>query len=91
MEGLGELGVVTHPAAVAADVDDVAVMDEPIDERGGHDVVTEHVAPVLEALVRGRNGRGVLVVSVDELEEEQSRRACRSRRAARCGRPRWRG
>ena len=49
MEGPGEFGVVTHPVAVAADVDDVAVMDEAIDECSGHNVVAQDFAPFLEA------------------------------------------
>ena len=49
-----------------------SVMDEAVDERGGHDVVAEHVAPLLEAFVRGENSRGVLVAAIDELEEELS-------------------
>ena len=36
VEGLGELGVVAHPVAVASDVDDVAVMEQAVDERGSH-------------------------------------------------------
>ena len=60
----------THPVTVAADVDDVAVMKEPVDERGGHDFVAEDVAPLLEALVRRQYGRDAFVAPVDELEEE---------------------
>lgn len=32
-----EFGVVPHAVAVATDVDDVAVLQEAVDERGGHD------------------------------------------------------
>ena len=35
MEGFGEFGVVTHPVAVATDVDDVAVMDEAVERLAG--------------------------------------------------------
>ena len=35
-----------------------------------HDLVVQDLAPLLEALVRGDHGRGVLVAAVDELEEE---------------------
>ena len=38
-----------HPVSVAADVDDVAVVREAVDERRGHDLVAEHAAPLLEA------------------------------------------
>ena len=42
--------VFAHPVAVAADVDDVAVVQEAVDERGRHDLVAEGGAPLLEAL-----------------------------------------
>ena len=70
MEGFGEFGVMTHPVAVAADVDDVAVMDEAIDECSGHDFVAQDFAPFLEALVGREDGGGDLVASVYELEKE---------------------
>ena len=35
--------------AVVADVDDVAAVQEPVEERGGHDLVAEDAAPLLEA------------------------------------------
>jgi hypothetical protein len=52
LSGPAELGVSTHAIAVAADIDQVAVMQNPIDERGSHDVITEDFAPFLEGLVR---------------------------------------
>jgi hypothetical protein len=36
--------------------DDVAVVDEPVDQGTGHDVVAKDVAPLLEALVAGEDG-----------------------------------
>jgi len=45
-----KLGVLAHPVAVAADVDDVAMVNEPVDERAGHDVVAEDLAPLVETL-----------------------------------------
>ena len=41
MEVFGEFGMVPHPVAVAADVDDMTVMQEAVDERCGHDLVAE--------------------------------------------------
>ena len=52
----GEFAVVPHPIAIPADVDDVAVMQEPVDQRPGHDVITEDLALRLEALVAGEHG-----------------------------------
>ena len=51
-------------------IDDVAPMEKPVQERGGHDLVAEDPAPLLEALVRRQHRGGVAVASVDELEEE---------------------
>ena len=62
--------MLAHAIAVAADVDDVAVMDEPVDERGGHDLVAEDLAPLLEALVAGEHGRRVFVAATHQLKEE---------------------
>ena len=70
VQGLPELGVLAHAVAVAADVDEVAVVQEPVDERRGHDLVAEDLAPFLEALVGGEHGRGVFVAAGHELEEE---------------------
>ena len=70
VDGLGELGVASHAVAVAADVDDVAAVEQPVEQRGGHDLVAEDLSPLLEALVGGEHGRSVLVAPVDELEEQ---------------------
>ena len=70
MQRLPELGVLPHAVAVAANRDEVAVVDEPIDERRRHDVVAEDVAPLLEALVGREHGRGVLVAARHQLKEE---------------------
>ena len=70
VDGLGKLHVAPQPVAVAADVDDVAAVEQPVEQRGRHDLVVEDLAPALEALVRGEHSRGVLVAPVDELEEE---------------------
>ncbi len=62
--------MIAHAIAVPADVDDVAVVDQPVDQSCRHHLVAEHGAPLLEALVGGEHGRGSLVTGVDELEEE---------------------
>ena len=70
MGHFGEVGVKTHPVAVAADVDDVTVVQKVVAERGSHDLVAEDLALLLEALV-GREHRGrTRVASVHELEQE---------------------
>jgi hypothetical protein len=70
-----QIGMVPHAAAVAADVDDVTVMHEAIDQRRRHDVVAEDLAPRLETLVRRQHGRRVFVPPGHELEEEHRARA----------------
>ena len=62
--------VVAHPVAVAANVDDVAMMEQAIDQRSGHEIVTEDLAPFVEGLVRGQDGGGGFVAAGHELEEE---------------------
>ena len=51
MQRLPKLGVLAHPIAVAANRDEMAMMDEAINERRGHDVIAEDVAPFFEPLV----------------------------------------
>ena len=79
MDGLRELHVPPHPIAVAADVDEVAPVEQPVEESGRHDLVVQDLAPVLEALVRGQHGRGVSVAGVDPemLFEERAVEAAR--------------
>lgn len=40
-----------HAVAVSADVDDVAVVDQAINQRGGHGLVAKELVPLLEGLV----------------------------------------
>ncbi len=70
MEQLLEVSVLAHPVAVAPNVDDVAVVDEAIDQRAGHDVVPEDLPPLFEALAARKDGGGALVAAAHELEEE---------------------
>ena len=62
VDGLGEFHVTPHPVAVAPDVDDVAAVQQPVQQRGRHDLVVQDLPPVLEALVRGQHRRGRLTV-----------------------------
>lgn len=43
MQATGEFGVLPEPEAVTPDVDDVAVMREPVDQCGGHRFVAERL------------------------------------------------
>ena len=49
-EAAGELPMFAHPVALAPSVDDVTVVQEPVDQRRRHDLVDEDLAPVLEGL-----------------------------------------
>ena len=46
------------------------MVNDSVDHRGGHDVVTEDVAPSGEGEVAGQDQRGVFVTAGDELEEQ---------------------
>jgi hypothetical protein len=65
-----ELGVLTQAIAGALDLDDHGVVQEPVEERGGHHRVGEDLAPLGKAPVRGEDHRAPLVASVDQLEEQ---------------------
>ncbi len=41
----------SHPVAVAADVDEVAMVQHPVDQGGCHHLIPKDVAPLFEALV----------------------------------------
>jgi len=66
VKGIPELSVVSHQVAVPTDVDDVAVVDQPVDESGRHHVIAKDLAPRLEALVRGEHRERVLVSPAHE-------------------------
>ena len=44
-----------HPIAVPADVDEVTVMEDAIDEGRGHHVIAQDLSPFLEAFVGGQD------------------------------------
>ena len=45
--------MVAHPETVAPAADDVAVVQKPVDQRCGHDLVAQYAAPFLEAIAEG--------------------------------------
>src|SRR3546814_13854765 len=59
-----------EPPALVAGLDDVAVMGEPIEQRGGHFGIAEHGRPFAERQVGGDDDRGVFVKSADEMEQQ---------------------
>jgi site-specific DNA recombinase len=49
--------------------DDVAVVQQPVEDGGGQDVVGEHAAPFGEGLVAGEDHRAAFVAAADQLED----------------------
>jgi hypothetical protein len=59
------------PAGVA-DLDDVAVMGQPVEHGGGHLGVAEDLRPIGEGEIGGDQQRGVLVELADQMEQQLS-------------------
>ncbi len=70
MERSPQFGVLSHAVTVSSDVDEVAVVQNAVDESGGHDFVAKDLAPFLETFVRGEHGRSALVSPTYELEKK---------------------
>ena len=62
--------MLAHAVAAAADVDDMAVVQQAIDERSGHDLVAQDLAPFLEPFIGRQHSRCAFVAPVDELKEQ---------------------
>lgn len=56
--------------AVVAGLDDVAVMGEPVEERGGHLGVAEDGGPFAEGEIGGDDDGALLVEPADQVEEQ---------------------
>ena len=59
-----------QPVGVAFDLDHDGMVQQAVQQRGGHDDVTEDGAPVPEAAIRGEDGGALLVAGIDQLEEQ---------------------
>ena len=66
----GRSEAVFEAPALVAGLDDVAVVGEPIEERGCHLGVTEDRGPFAEGKVGGDDHRSLLVEPADEMEQE---------------------
>lgn len=62
--------VLPHAVAVAPNVDDVTIVQQAINRRRGHHLVTEDSAPLLEDLVGSQYRRGLFLTRIDELEKQ---------------------
>ena len=65
--GSGGFAALEPPAHVTS-LDDVAVVGEPVEQRGGHLGVAEHGRPFAERQVGGDHDRGLFVELADEVE-----------------------
>lgn len=73
--GGDEPSELSHTVAVASEVDKV-MERQPVDEGSGHELVTEDIAPVLEAPVRREHGGRSLAAAALESKEEHGSGAC---------------
>ncbi len=64
--GAGSEVAVFEAVAVAFERDDFGVVDEPVDHRGGDDVVAEDLSPGRERLVGCDDQAGAFVAAGDE-------------------------
>ena len=64
------LDAVFKAPAVVAGFDDIAVMGEPVEQRGGHLGVAEDGRPFPEGQVGGDDDRGLLVKAADQVEQQ---------------------
>jgi hypothetical protein len=62
------VGSALEAPTVVAGFDDVAVVGQPIEQRGGHLGVAEHARPFAEGQIGGDDDRGALVEPTDEVE-----------------------
>ena len=62
------MGSALEAPTVVAGFDDVAVVGQPIKQRGGHLGVAEHARPFAEGQIGGDDDRGALVEPTDEVE-----------------------
>jgi cation transport regulator ChaC len=65
------LELIFHPEALAFDDDDVGMMQQPIQDRGGQGaVMVEDRGPLLEGAVGGNDQCPLFIVEADHLEEQ---------------------
>ena len=60
----------SEPVAGAFDLDDDGVMQQAVEQGGGHDRIPEHFGPFGKASVGGQDHGAFLVACADQLEEQ---------------------
>src|SRR3546814_13956405 len=66
----GRSAAVFEAPAVIAGLDDIAMMSDAIEERGGHLGIAEHGWPLPEREVGGDDNAGLLVELADQMEQQ---------------------
>ena len=69
MQCFPDFAVVSHAIGVVADVHDVTVLKDSVNESRCHYFVTEDIPPLVESLVGCQHGGSVFVATAHELEE----------------------
>ncbi len=65
-----QVGVVSHSIAGAFNLYDDGVMQQSVEQSGGHHWIPEDITPFSEAAVRGQNQGAFFIAGVDQLEEQ---------------------
>lgn len=63
---------VLEAVAVVVGLDDVAVVREPIEQRGGHLGIAEDARPLRETQVGGDHDAGSLVGAAEQMEQQRA-------------------
>lgn len=63
-----------EPPAVVTGLDDVAVMGQPVEQRGGHLGVAEHAGPFSEGEIGGDDDGSALIEPANQMEEKLATR-----------------
>ncbi len=64
-----EVGMLAHAIAGALDLNDDSMVEQPVEQRGSDDRITEDVAPFGEASVGSEDHGTLFVAGIDQLEE----------------------
>jgi hypothetical protein len=51
-----EISVLAHAVTIPADLHDMTVVHEPVDQGSSHDFIVQDIASLLEAFVGGQHG-----------------------------------
>ena len=65
-------GTVFEAEAVVASFEDVAMMGEPVEQRGCHLCIAEHAGPFAEAEIGRDDDAGALVEFAQQMEEQRT-------------------